>query len=460
LILDRLGSALLGPGAPAEPQKAYWGQSDMGDVGTDISRQMAREAELAEALQMGPDSWLVRDQGLASIEAREADLAAALQMGPDGWLARDQGMPESPISQYTVAKGDSFAKIARQQLGPNASEAEVQQQTLALMEMNQGVDPRSLQIGQTIELVAPGAGVNISDETIGRLAASDAELREYYAAKAEQAFEADVAQLERAARIGAGDSQLVLGDSIPADLRSDVENFSLWKDQEVLDLPNGMKLLSSHSSPTYTNTLDCHPGDPFANTNIISDTKNMFVNLIDEYTPFVKINEQLKSNGYGSLYPDARILTGKVSSALFAGGVAGADLVVNSESGELTLFFYGGAEGGLVSPGVSVGAGFVMNAEVNDRLAKWSGDITGGWGPVSATAFASLDTDKPDFLEFDIDEAMKQAHGATINADFSLFDGLAMPNLSTSRTYSKNAVTVPFVGYLMDPVGTFFNWLD
>ena len=113
-----------------------YGQSDMGAVGAEIA-------------DMSPGVGDVFDP----------------YGGVDGWNLRDQGMPASPIDQYTIAKGDTYDAIARRQLGAGATNAQVQQQVLALMQVNQGVDPLRLQVGQTIDLVEPGAGVYVGSET-------------------------------------------------------------------------------------------------------------------------------------------------------------------------------------------------------------------------------------------------------------------------------------------------------
>jgi len=88
---------------------------------------------------------------------------------------------DSTITKWVVKVGDTFWDIAKKQLGSGASDVDIQRQTMALMQANSGVDPRQLQIGQSINLVAPGSGGTISAETTARYNESDRQYREYLA---------------------------------------------------------------------------------------------------------------------------------------------------------------------------------------------------------------------------------------------------------------------------------------
>ena len=58
-----------------------------------------------------------------------------------------------PIETRKIEPGDSLWNIAKRQLGEGATNADIQKQVYALMEVNPGVDPRTLQIGQSINCV-------------------------------------------------------------------------------------------------------------------------------------------------------------------------------------------------------------------------------------------------------------------------------------------------------------------
>jgi LysM repeat protein len=118
-----------------------------------------------------------------------------LEVMPDDAYDVDWGggagaMPENLLSPYQVQSGDTLWDIAERQLGAGATDAEILEQTQLLMQENPGVDPRALQVGQSLNLIEPGAGV-VGDAARQAYARSDAELREYLAAQspAEQAFE-------------------------------------------------------------------------------------------------------------------------------------------------------------------------------------------------------------------------------------------------------------------------------
>jgi YD repeat-containing protein len=98
---------------------------------------------------------------------------------------------------HTVKGGDTFWNIAKGQLGPNASNADIQKQAMALMQANSGVDPRNLKMGQDLNLVGPGEGGDISDATRAAYNKSDGEYQTYRAEKAARQAEAAQANAGR-----------------------------------------------------------------------------------------------------------------------------------------------------------------------------------------------------------------------------------------------------------------------
>lgn len=67
-----------------------------------------------------------------------------------------------------MADGESMWTIAKsklsQELGREPSDAEVQQRTQQIMEVNQGLDPRALKVGDPLKM--PGAGQGVSEATV------------------------------------------------------------------------------------------------------------------------------------------------------------------------------------------------------------------------------------------------------------------------------------------------------
>jgi putative PIN family toxin of toxin-antitoxin system len=92
--------------------------------------------------------------------------------------------PDSPTEKYEIRKGDSFWKIAASQLGEGATDADILKQTQILMELNPGLDPRTLKVGSDINIVGLGSGIEVSPDTRGAYAASDAEYQGYLADEA------------------------------------------------------------------------------------------------------------------------------------------------------------------------------------------------------------------------------------------------------------------------------------
>jgi LysM repeat protein len=81
--------------------------------------------------------------------------------------------------------GETLWVLAKEDLGPGATNAQIQQRAQQYMEVNGVSDPRALQIGQ--ELKVPSGSETISTTTMQAYAESDGSLRQYQAAAAEAA---------------------------------------------------------------------------------------------------------------------------------------------------------------------------------------------------------------------------------------------------------------------------------
>jgi LysM repeat protein len=111
----------------------------------------------------------------------------------------DQNPNQVPqIETHKLKSGESFSSLAKKQLGPNATEADIQRQVYALMELNPGLDPRTLQVGQSINLIGPNSGTTISAGTLAAYGASNAEYQGYREQQAQLAKAQEVMTLQAA----------------------------------------------------------------------------------------------------------------------------------------------------------------------------------------------------------------------------------------------------------------------
>jgi len=104
------------------------------------------------------------EQALAELAKKEAEAAK-----------------EPEITSREIKSGDSLWNIAKEQLGPDATDADILKQTQILMQLNPDLDPRNLQVGYNLNLVEPGLDIPISSDTLDAYNKSDAEYQNYVA---------------------------------------------------------------------------------------------------------------------------------------------------------------------------------------------------------------------------------------------------------------------------------------
>lgn len=125
----------------------------------------------SNGLPPGVEALLADDEA----DAGEAGLLAELSGENEG--------EEAVLSTVKVGQGDSLWKIAKGQLPADASNADIQRQVQILMELNPGVDPRALQIGQELTVVQPNSGLEVSETTLAAYRESDSEYQTFLADK-------------------------------------------------------------------------------------------------------------------------------------------------------------------------------------------------------------------------------------------------------------------------------------
>jgi len=152
--------------------------------------------------------------------------------------------------------------------------------------------------------------------------------------------------------------------------------------------------------------------------------------------------------GVGKGYPDAKIYGISVTFGCFSVGLdSGMEIVVNSKSGEISIFYYGGFEGGFISYGVDTKYGEVWNLNRNKDYAGPFQSLNFG-GNISASIFSS--SDKLFSTKF------SGSNGISINGGISLFP----LKFSASTNEYKQLVTIPLLGYFLNPADALIKYLE
>jgi LysM repeat protein len=184
-------------------------------VGTPAQRPATTAAPTTTAPTVADNYVMRRDDGqstdaygnpLAPLQV--ADSGAITTDVAPGLLAGsgDANANQTPsIESHPIAQNETYWSIARNQLikaGGDPSDADIQRQVYALMQMNPGVDPRNFHVGDTITLISPNSGTTISAGTLADYNKSDAAYQNYREAQAQQAQ----AQEAMALRVAYADS--------------------------------------------------------------------------------------------------------------------------------------------------------------------------------------------------------------------------------------------------------------
>ncbi|MFY0678809.1 MAG: LysM peptidoglycan-binding domain-containing protein, partial [Neptuniibacter sp.] len=102
------------------------------------------------------ESGLAGSQRKAEERGSLTEASGNIVLGATGELGGEVSAPRT----ITIQAGDSFARLARNELGASASEAEVLYRTQQYMEANPNVDPRALPIGGNLEVPTADLGVS------------------------------------------------------------------------------------------------------------------------------------------------------------------------------------------------------------------------------------------------------------------------------------------------------------
>jgi len=156
--------------------------------------------------------------------------------------------------------------------------------------------------------------------------------------------------------------------------------------------------------------------------------------------------------GLDGIYPDAIIFGGSGTIGILGGLTGGFEIVINSESGEVSLFINGGFEGGLTSFGINGKTGSIWNLDKNcDYEGSFlSANVAGGpLGKLGVSAFGTSD-------KLMSSKIIPGSYGSTISIGASLIPA----TFSADSTVYKNLFTIPFLGYVLNPAASLINAID
>ena len=158
------------------------------------------------------------------------------------------------------------------------------------------------------------------------------------------------------------------------------------------------------------------------------------------------------SSGLDGSYPDAKMVGVSGFGGIIAGVAGGAEVLINTESGEVSFYVNGGFEAGITTFGAQVKAGGVWNLDKNTDYNGPFLSTNGSIGPIAGSVFGSSDA----LMSKNI---VPGSYGTSLGLGASLFPYFSA---SVSSTIYKEVFTIPYLGYLMDPVGTVMNldWFE
>ena len=140
--------------------------------------------------------------------------------------------------------------------------------------------------------------------------------------------------------------------------------------------------------------------------------------------------------------PDAQMIgvSNTLGIALALNG--GAEIVINSKSGEVSLFFNGGFEGGLCSYGPSVKAGFIMNLPENSKYRGPFLSANFAKDPIGISLFATSDKLLSPYI-------VPGPYGLSVNLGATLVPYTVS---ESSTQYKEVPRTIPYLGYAINPL--------
>ena len=182
-----------------------------------------------------------------------------------------------------------------------------------------------------------------------------------------------------------------------------------------------------------------------------------FKNIENRFDSFMGKASDLAYTAYTTPiyhYPDAKMWAISVNMGSGISAVGQGELVLNSESGQASLFGAYGWNAGIVSWSASIKKGIINDLENNSDYNKYFGSAAAGWSPIrywsiGLEGFWSTNSWDPRDLD---------ANGP-YGWDTWLSFG-ALPTLTIGSTYYSDIVTIDDLGYYGDPVGWLFNSFD
>lgn len=169
----------------------------------------------------------------------------------------------------------------------------------------------------------------------------------------------------------------------------------------------------------------------------------------------VKFIDPLGLEGW---HPDVNFIELSGSCGLFGGLTTGLNLAINSETGNVSLFALKGIQAGLEMSDVALKAGGIWNVDDDRDLEGRSAsvDINSGYlfYGIGGSAFVTVNDDPKNIKEH-FWPPKKGPYGGAINFNLN-----PLPSATVGSTKYEKLISIPVIGYLINPPNTLLNFID
>ncbi|MFT3727111.1 MAG: LysM peptidoglycan-binding domain-containing protein [Terricaulis sp.] len=143
-------------------------------IGSTIGNALARGLTGSQSVATAPADDAAETGSGLDLNMAPIDFQAILNPAASGLIA-------PALATRTLAKGDSFWKLAAADLGPHASSAAIEARVMQYMEANRGVDPRAMRVGDPVNV--PDSSIVGGVDITAAYAQSNTEYQEYLNAR-------------------------------------------------------------------------------------------------------------------------------------------------------------------------------------------------------------------------------------------------------------------------------------